>query len=105
MSFHLLPAYGIAAAAIAILASMGIRNRRSGWIRERNDNIVDVLLAWAGTRTDNGELSNKSGAPVTASSIRLDLAALGAAVGANAATPASPPVVSAAQTTSAETAV
>jgi hypothetical protein len=87
MSFHLLVAYGMAAVAIAVLALMGMRNRQSGWRRERNDNIVDALIAWAEKKADARKASNTS----MPGSIASDLSALSGAVGTDATKPATQP--------------
>jgi len=44
---NLLTAYGISMLTILTLLMFGIRNRQTGWRRERHDSLTDVLMTWA----------------------------------------------------------
>jgi len=47
MQFDLMYAWFAVAATAATLFTMSVRNRRSGWRRQRSDLILENLMAWS----------------------------------------------------------
>jgi hypothetical protein len=45
----------------AVLLSMGIRNRRSGWRAQKADTLLDSLLLWAAFRRE--DIGERAGGP------------------------------------------
>lgn len=72
MGFEITTAYGIAAGTVSVLGYLAVRNRRAGWVRERQNVILDVFMAWGRA---NSEMAKIVQAPVTAVSTPEDLSA------------------------------
>lgn len=80
-------AYGIAIATIGLLAWFGAHNHRSGWRRQRSDDLTDALVQWAASRSmsvSNPVRSQQPAASLLAPSLVTDLSALNLAVGMSA---------------------
>lgn len=60
MAFSPACAFALATATVVLLACLGVRNRRSGWRRSSQDDILNILLAWASARTDTFDLPELS---------------------------------------------
>lgn len=80
----------IAVLTTAWLVSCGIRNRKTGWRRERSDTVTDILMIWADlvnskryARDSRPEPSGAPHAPAPSAPVFIsDLTALNAALGA-----------------------
>ena len=89
MTFHVGIAYGIAVLAVAGLACLGARNRRSGWQKPATNDILDILMAWAQAKEENRQSWERPAAVATASAMiapdmSAQLGALSAALTPNA---------------------
>ena len=88
MSFHIAIAYGVAIVTVVALYCMGNHNQRSGWRRERKDELLDILLAQAAAQAQEREAPEvrlTAALPPKVSTAE-QLAALSFVVGANAGT-------------------
>jgi hypothetical protein len=89
MAFHVGIAYGIAFLAVAGLACLGARNRRSGWQKPATNDVLDILIAWAQAKEENRQSRQRPPAdmPATARTtpdMGVELGALSAALTMNA---------------------
>jgi hypothetical protein len=88
MPFDLASSWIAAGALTLVIVVLGIRNRRLGWKRERQDVVLDSLTLWASIVAQPAPPS-KSAIQAT-TSLTSDLAALHMALGT--ANPVSAPV-------------
>jgi hypothetical protein len=89
MAFHVGIAYGIALLAVAGLACLGARNRKSGWQKPATNDVLDILMAWAQAKEENRQSRQRppvaAPEPVTAApDMGVQLGALSAALTMNA---------------------
>lgn len=109
MAFHVGIAYGIAFLAVAGLACLGVRNRRSGWQKPVTNDVLDILIAWAQAKEENRQSRQRPPAdmPATATlDMGAQLGALSAALTMNAGVtpPAAPSHQEEKQSSAADTA-
>jgi hypothetical protein len=97
MPLDLIYSWVAAGSMVAVLAVMGVRNRRSGWKSERSDVVLDILMLWAKVVGQSDASSQPTTAAVTKETpaspgvMTSDLAALGMALG-KSSVPAGIPV-------------
>jgi hypothetical protein len=86
MAFHVGIAYGIAFVAVAGLACLGARNRKSGWQKPATNDVLDILIAWAQAKEEIRQSGQRpADIPATATpDMGVQLGALSAALTMNA---------------------
>jgi hypothetical protein len=94
VTFHTTVAYGIVICTVAFMGWMSVRNKRSGWQRQRSNPLIDLLYTWAAA---NAEMRSARVAPVPAAPIPLigsQLSALSVALSKHGGlSPEKPPVI------------
>jgi hypothetical protein len=94
VTFHTPVAYGIVICTVAFMGRMSVRNKRSGWQRQRSNLLMDLLYTWAAA---NAEMRSARVAPVPAALtpvIGSQLSALNVALSKNGGlSPETPPVI------------
>jgi hypothetical protein len=66
MTFHPAIGYGIAIMTAFVVGCMAARNRQSGWRKERNNDVMDVLMAWAEAHSESRPTQQSVAAPAVA---------------------------------------
>lgn len=91
MTFHASVAYGIVICTVAFMGWMSVRNKRSGWQRQRSNTLIDLLYTWAAA---NAEMRTAPVATAPVPLISSQLSALNVALSKNGGlSPEKPPVI------------